>query len=42
MIRKQTKKMLSSPVRVGFLAVPLLVTGAVFLAKKLNDRKRRA
>jgi hypothetical protein len=41
MIAGKTKKLLSRPIRIGFLSVPLWVAGAVFLAKKLNDRRHR-
>ena len=40
MIGRKTKKLLNSRVRIGFLSLPLWVAGAVFLAKKLNDRRR--
>lgn len=40
MIARKTKKVLNSQVRVGFLTVPLWVAGALFVAKKLRDRKR--
>jgi hypothetical protein len=40
MIKRNTKKLLGSRVRIGFLTFPLWVAGALFLAKKLHDRRR--
>lgn len=40
MIARKTKKLLNSRVRVGLLSLPLWVAGALFVAKKLRDRRR--
>jgi hypothetical protein len=39
-ISKNVKSVLNQRVRMGFLTVPLWVVGAVYLTRKLRDRRR--
>jgi hypothetical protein len=41
-LTRNVKSLMNRPVRMGFLTVPLWVVGAVYLAKKLRDRRRYA
>lgn len=38
----KVKSILSQPVRIGFLSVPLWVAGAYFVARRLRARRRYA
>ena len=39
-LKKNVKGVLNQRVRVGLFTVPLWVLGALFLARKLRDRRR--
>ena len=41
-MKKSVKSILNQRVRMGFLTVPLWVVGAVWVARKLRDRRRYA
>lgn len=41
-MKKNVKSVLNQRVRMGFLTVPLWVVGAVWVARKLRDRRRYA
>ncbi|HEX7184376.1 MAG TPA: hypothetical protein VF756_21295 [Thermoanaerobaculia bacterium] len=41
-MKKSVKSVLNQRVRMGFLTVPLWVVGAVWVARKLRDRRRYA
>lgn len=41
-LKGNVKSLLSQRVRMGFLTVPLWVVGAVWVARKLRDRRRYA
>jgi len=39
-VKKNVKGLLNQRVRIGLFTVPLWVVGALFLARKLRDRRR--
>jgi hypothetical protein len=41
-LTRNVKGLLNRPVRMGFMTVPLWVVGAVFLYRRLRDRRRYA
>jgi hypothetical protein len=41
-LTRNVKGLMNRPVRMGFMTVPLWVVGAVYLFKKLRDRRRYA
>lgn len=41
-LTRNVKGLMNRPVQMGFLTVPLWVVGAVYLVKKLRDRRRYA
>jgi hypothetical protein len=41
-LKRNVKSLLNQRVRMGFLTVPLWVVGAVWVARKLRDRRRYA
>ncbi|MFL6200910.1 MAG: hypothetical protein ACJ76J_17190 [Thermoanaerobaculia bacterium] len=41
-VKKNVKGLLNTRVRMGLFTVPLWVVGAVFVARKLRDRRRYA
>ena len=39
-VTRGAKSVLNQPVRIGLFSVPLWVAGAVYLARRLRDRRR--
>jgi hypothetical protein len=41
-LKKNVKSVMNQKVRMGFFTVPLWVVGAVYLTRRLRDRRRAA